>query len=340
MVCNVYLSACPPGTFSAVEGLSSCVTCPPGYYCLNETSNYLVNQCPKGCYCPAGTKEPYQYKCLAGTFNDKLGMQNTSACLSCEGGKYCEGLGNERPTNSCDAGWYCPSNAANPKHLSCQPRYYCPLGSAQMQLCLPGMYCDAVELPYPAGSCDPGYYCPNGSVSRAEAPCPTGSYCGTGSPLPSTCPPGTYQPTTKAHNESQCLNCTAGSYCNDTGLSAPDGLCGNGYYCPAGQSVPYPAMYICPVGHYCKVGYPVPRRCDNGTYQDNIGQMSCKTCQAGYFCDNTLTAVTTLAGRLCPAGSYCPPGTRYQNEFGCLPGTWSNRTGRSLASQCDPCPAR
>ena len=339
---DFFVLACPAGTYADNEGFSSCLTCPRGYYCLNATSNYLGNLCPKGHYCPPGTKEPYEYQCPPGTFNDKLNMQNSSACLSCEGGKYCEGFGNERPTNSCDPGFYCPFGAqsATPAGNKCQPRYYCPRGSTHMVPCIAGMYCDMVSLAYPAGECDPGFYCPNGSASRTEKECPSGYYCGKGSARPDACPSGTFLPSTKAFNQSQCLNCTAGWYCNDTGLSAPNGECESGYYCPTGQNVKRPPLYMCPKGHYCKVGYPLPKRCENGTYQDNDGQSSCKVCESGYYCDNTLVAVTTVAGRECPMGSYCPRGTRFAREFGCLRGTWSNRTGLNDYSQCDPCPPR
>ena len=333
-------AACLHGTYADVEGLSACLTCPPGYFCLNETSNFLVNSCPKGHYCPAGTKEPYQFKCPPGTFNDKVGMQNDSACLPCEGGKYCEGFGNSRPTNSCDPGWYCPSKADNARFRRCQPRFYCPTGSAKMQPCLSGMFCDTPELAYPRDQCDAGYYCPNGSISRTEVDCPRGYYCGKGTSMPEACQPGTYQPILRAQSVSQCVNCTAGFYCNNTALSSPDGQCGNGYYCPSGQSLQYPPAFICPEGHYCQIGYSLPRRCENGTYQDNTGMASCKACLAGYYCDNTVTAVTTLTGRECPPGSYCPTRTRYAREFGCQPGTWSNRTGLVNPSQCDACPPR
>lgn len=47
--------------------------------------------------------------------------------------------------------------------------------------------------------------------------CPTGYFCpqGTDDPLP--CPQRTYNPNTNIYREDQCVNCTGGSYCNQTG---------------------------------------------------------------------------------------------------------------------------
>ena len=71
-----------------------------------------------------------------------------------------------------------------------------------------------------------------------------------------------------------------------------------------------------------------PQICENGTYQNEIGQSSCKECPAGYFCDNTLAPVVLNYTGLCPSGYYCPPGTRYDIEFPCPIGTFNNMTGK------------
>lgn len=316
--------------------------CPAGYFCPNQTSDYSSNTCPVGHYCPKGTKHPYEYPCQPGRFNPSERTTNATACLSCTPGSYCEGLGNSKPTNSCGPGYFCPGGDDNPMppEHKCQPRFYCPVGSPAMKVCIGGNHCKTSGLPFPTARCDPGFFCKNGSLNANEEVCPPGHYCGEGSELPTGCPIGTYLPGTGATNESYCLNCTAGSYCNSTGQYAVSDSCGTGYYCPEGQQEKFPPKYICPKGHYCKEGYPLPRRCENGTYQDNEGMSSCKQCSEGYFCDNTVTPVDSLAGRLCPIGHYCPPSTRYANQYPCFPGTWSNQTGLKKASECDQCPPR
>ena len=39
----------------------------------------------------------------------------------------------------------------------------------------------------------------------------------------------------------------------------------------------------------------------------------------------------------CPAGSYCPLGTKDEREHLCPPGSYSNTTGLHRADQCTPC---
>ncbi len=40
---------------------------------------------------------------------------------------------------------------------------------------------------------------------------------------------------------------------------------------------------------------------------------------------------------VCPGGSYCMAGTKYETEFLCPAGTYSNQTGLSNYTQCTPC---
>lgn len=51
---------------------------------------------------------------------------------------------------------------------------------------------------------------------------------------------GTYSTQTSLESASDCTDCTAGSYCGDPGLTAPDGTCDAGYYCPPGSKVGRP----------------------------------------------------------------------------------------------------
>ena len=97
-------------------------------------------------------------------------------------------------------------------------------------------------------------------------------------------------------------------------------------------------FYRCPVGHYCPTGSGEPIRCANGTYQDQTTEWTCKECPAGYFCDNTMSIVILdNSTTVCPTGHYCPPGTRYANEFPCPIGTFNNRSGLVSDSDCSPC---
>lgn len=40
-----------------------------------------------------------------------LQAENSSSCVMCPPGSYCEGDGNSEPTGLCDAGWFCTGGA-------------------------------------------------------------------------------------------------------------------------------------------------------------------------------------------------------------------------------------
>jgi len=55
-------------------------------------------------------------------------------------------------------------------------------------------------------------------------------------------------------------------------------------------------------GYYCVRGSKRPSQCLNGTYQDELGQGSCKDCPAGYYCDASSAPVVSYNDTECPAG--------------------------------------
>lgn len=71
-----------------------------------------------GHFCRLNTTRPKEYPCPPGTFNPKTAQTNHSACLSCTPGMYCEGTGNENPTNECSAGWYCSGGSEEPQPVA------------------------------------------------------------------------------------------------------------------------------------------------------------------------------------------------------------------------------
>ena len=58
---------------------------------------------------------------------------------------------------------------------------------------------------------------------------------------------------------------------------------------------------------------------------------------SGYYCDNTATAIGSLAGYECPRGSFCPNGTESATQHLCPPGTYNNRTSLYAEEFCQPC---
>jgi hypothetical protein len=122
--------------------------------------------------------------------------------------------------------------------------------------------------------CPWGSYCPRNTSTPII--CPPGSFC-----LQSTrysneymCPKGTYSPHVGLHNESSCLSCTSGMYCEGSGLTAPTGNCTAGYFCGGGSSVATPF---------------------------ESGESSYRVSYIGDTCVND-----TLSNDLCPRGHYCP----------------------------------
>ena len=107
----------------------------------------------------------------------------------------------------------------------------------------------------------------------------------------------------------------------------------------------------CPFGFYCPTGSAVPANCPAGGYQDEPGQGACKSCPGGYYCDpgerclyssavlvDAFTTANFTQPAVCPAGHFCPNGTRYATEFPCPNGTFSNWTQLWAAAGCTPCP--
>ena len=144
-----------------------------------------------------------------------------------------------------------------------------------------------------------------------------------------------------------CLSCTPGYSCSAMGLTGPNEMCSEGFYCPGGQVTSTPNEYMCPLGHFCPENSSQPIGCSPGTYQDQLGQKQCTICPPGFYCDNfenSTTNVTdlqkgTIIPLQCPVGYYCPEGTEYANQFACPAGTFNNITGLSEIYQCTDCSA-
>ena len=150
----------------------------------------------------------------------------------------------------CPVGKYCPASAQAPTDCPIGT-YNAVTGATDDSYCLPcksGQFCATTGLSAPTGDCSEGYYCIEGASSATPSadpdgkfgPCTTGNYCPTKTGAPIPCPPGTFRATTGAISEAQCTSCTAGKYCLSGGLSAVEGDCAEGFYCPEGTVVPTP----------------------------------------------------------------------------------------------------
>jgi len=352
---------CLRGTYNPNTGEAECFPCLQGYYCTEGLETYINTPCPAGHYCPNGTQFSTQYPCPKGYFNNRTHGTNIGDCLPCPGGSYCGIAGLSKPSGKCSPGWFCvraswsktpqdydnftsgnclcPSNSTGGE---CQPGFYCEEGSHEPTPCTGGYYCGTKGLSAVSNKCDPGWYCTSGAkVSQPKDGvtgniCPPGKYCTLGTKLPQLCPQGRYSNNTGNKAESDCIQCTNGSYCQGLGNTKPTGLCDPGFYCPSGQHSSKP--FACTKGHYCSRGSPAPIKCPSGTYQDETQKDSCKMCPEGYYCDNT-NDLSSFTPYLCPKGYYCPNGTKFSTQYGCPNGTYGNATKLRDPSQCIPCPA-
>ena len=75
-----------------------------------------------------------------------------------------------------------------------------------------------------------------------------------------------------------------GRYCDQDGLSAPSGLCTEGYYCSSSANTATPTDGttgdICPPGAYCMTGSSAPNLCPPGTYNPTQGNYNICTLRA------------------------------------------------------------
>ena len=303
-------SPCIPGTYQTATATSACLTCPPGYYCPNYSMTTIaLHLCPAGSFCPTGSINTSP--CPIGTYAENAGNDaKYSGCTPCTPGSYCASEGLTAPTGLCTAGYYCTQNAT---------------------MAIQGTETDT------GGRCTAGHYCFEGTAD--PVPCPAGTF------MANILNDGInefFDMGGDKHNFT-CTPCTNSNTCTTTGLSAPDGNCGQGYWCNLGAtesnaacSLPYcENMFgICPANSYCPANSHTPVSCPAGTYNTATGLTACTTCPEGYYCLGAGGVPVT-----CPAGSYCPAGTKYHNEFVCPVGTYSTAIGLTTQSDCQLCAA-
>ncbi|XP_040546472.1 zonadhesin-like isoform X6 [Gallus gallus] len=271
---------CPPYTYRKLPGarsLTDCQPCPPGYHCpLSGLTSFEDYPCPLGYWCPG---KGDAFFCPPGTSRVQPGAKSLEEC------------------DPCSAGFYCPDPAQtglpNTQGLPCEPGYECPAGSVHPKPCRPGSYCSArTAVP---SMCPAGYYCPEGSstYNSPEQLCVFPYYCPPGTARPLPCEGGYMaisSPGPRDSFEKFCRICDAGSYRNDSSISAPCQPCPAGFICP---QAPPPSLGSetyhkkpCPIGYYCPPLASAPLPCPPGTRgSNNLAKdiEDCQACPAGTF---------------------------------------------------------
>lgn len=95
---------CKADTYNNITQQAECFTCPAGYYCPDNTTNFEDYPCPVGYYCPDGTNHSTEYPCPEGTYRADLGGMDVNDCTPCPCGKHCSNIGLTAPVGDCDAG--------------------------------------------------------------------------------------------------------------------------------------------------------------------------------------------------------------------------------------------
>lgn len=330
---------CRPGTYLDItrgESLDDCLIGDAGYYLDSFAAISTGTACPAGYYCPSGTAQPIS--CPIGTYNPDTSKSLKTECLICTAGYYCDHEATVTPKD-CPAGSYCLEGVSYPT--------LCPIGTYRATTnaaaltdctqCDAGSYCDTAGQTAVTGPCTAGYYCELGSITATPVDqtygylCPAGSYCPEGAVIPVSCSAGTFNNYEGQSTEDGCIVCPVGNYCNEVTDPFPSGLCDPGYFCGLQELSAQPAAGIATVGHYAAGGTPAEVACPIGTYQDETGKSSCKTCGAGFYCPNTAmdSAFDCLVGHYCPLGTVDP--------IPCPPGTFRSTTGAAEITDCDPC---
>eukprot|EP00792_Barthelona_sp_PAP020_P012688 TRINITY_DN745_c0_g1_i1.p1 TRINITY_DN745_c0_g1~~TRINITY_DN745_c0_g1_i1.p1 ORF type:complete len:905 (-),score=137.71 TRINITY_DN745_c0_g1_i1:195-2627(-) len=321
---------CPIATYQNVEGKTTCKNCPSGTTSLvtGATTIDVCGACPLGTY-ESGNTCNY---CEAGTYQNETSQ---SSCVGCPIGYYCV-LGSINPV-ACPAGTYGPSeNATSLSNcLSCPDGEYttssgqsscevCPIGSytgvapsTSCTLCPQGTFAntsrtvnciDCVIGTYAIGegndvcdSCSPGFY---GTVSASYS----ADNC-------VKCPLGTSQPDYAAPNISSCVNCSMGSFANETGL-AECYLCPAGYHLNfTGSSDPLDCIPCLPNTYAASAGSSECLDCDANFFSgpnsssciDCTADSSRCSCDPGYYWEESSGSC-----QYCLAGYYCGSGRMYE----------------------------
>lgn len=101
--------------------------------------------------------------------------------------------------------------------------------------------------------CFGGYFCNSGSSVPTQNNCTASNFCRPGSSVMTTCPAGTFCPTTGL---SAAVNCTGGFFCSTSGLTAVSGQCNAGSFCTT--AAVSATQSTCTRGSFCPARSVVP----------------------------------------------------------------------------------
>ncbi len=324
---------CAQGMYQTAASQATCSACTTGNFCLYDSllGTPAQTTCPQGTICPSGSLD-HPTSCAPATYQDLTGQ---TTCKSCTNGNFCDRY-QMTAQSPCPAGYYCPAGQTSGKANICEPGFYCPAGSATHTACPHGYYCADYGLAAATGTCSPGYYCTLGAKVPNPTDGVTGNICGTGKYCPDgdqivVCAAGTYNELMGSQSATDCIACAAGEKCDTAGLAYPTTNCAAGKYCASSG-----VEVDCTIGHMCPSGTVAEILCLPGSYQDQVGQATCKDCPAGSYCNFDTTLGYTVA-ITCPKGYYCPAKTADYKSYPCPVTKFNPNTGSIDATACQSC---
>lgn len=287
--------------------------------------------------------EPLQnaLSCYDGSYSVKLPPFNKcSGFRNCELGHFCIngimqkcsaglfggtiGLNNSLCSGNCTAGYYCPSGSTSSMEFDCgNASVYCPQGSSSPQKCLDGYYTTNIEGLDNVDSI---------SIRSTQLICPKGYRCFNG--IKYACLGGTYgNKIGLGHDATNCSGiCPAGWYCPSAITHHPFQFpCGGGFgnnvtndkdsivssrFCPAGSAYPtLTAEGYYAIDSYIATGggYGGERICPRGSYCKKGLRYDCPAGRYGAHIGVTNSSCTGS----CSAGFYCPPGSVSSRQIQC-----------------------
>ncbi|XP_064629316.1 zonadhesin-like [Lineus longissimus] len=304
--------------------------------------------CPKGFYCPEGSRAPIP--CPHGTYGFRKGYGSLDKCEACPPGKACPWKNMTGPGPDCLQGYYCTgrSPSVKPSNASygdiCPSGHKCLTASSSPDPCPPGTYQDLCGQSE-CKTCLKGFHC--GENTTSPVICPVGHYCpqGTKGGEHEPCVPGTFNNLTGMHQWQYCLDCPPGHYCDKEAAIKPTGECEAGHYCHLAATSAFPNKTKtgsqCEPGSYCPRGSSKPFPCTPGWACSTSAMQSPKDeCLPGYNCQLGSWNVNGSRGNStafpCPAGKFC--GKKESVGHLCPAGTFLNYTGAQSPAECVTCP--
>eukprot|EP00818_Percolomonas_sp_WS_P004482 CAMPEP_0117442670 /NCGR_PEP_ID=MMETSP0759-20121206/4277_1 /TAXON_ID=63605 /ORGANISM="Percolomonas cosmopolitus, Strain WS" /LENGTH=2194 /DNA_ID=CAMNT_0005234577 /DNA_START=309 /DNA_END=6893 /DNA_ORIENTATION=- len=339
---------CPSGTYGPRSGANSslaCITCPDNYFALNGSSS--CTQCPPGhlsreiegqSTCVPAPRGFYTdnnaegvlsiFPCPEGTYSNKTAAESLSSCTPCPKGFY----STEKNSTSCTIvteGYY-QSQLGQSSQLACAPGSYTNLtGQKSCTLCADGYYTPNTASTSCIAS-NIGHYVPTtGSNARV---------------LQQQCPEGTFQNKTA---QTSCENCADGYY---TSNNASTSCIGSeiGHYVPTTGSDARVRQRQCPEGTFQnKTAQTSCEDCAKGYYSSSLGTIICAEADPGYHVPTKGSRSQTQ----CPPGEFnnathaascvlCYPGTftPHNGSIACnrtAPGHYQPSHGQTFELPCD-----